>query len=373
MNATPKHKTPWLIQFAIRLFTVALAVLFFWLLGFLVEDIRSIKGPDYQEIEAKYVDGGLIAKREALNRQISELKRQIDSQNDTQRLIGDSSRNLQQTINQLLELQKLAIQKNMASSEKEQANFTSSLNLFLENQRKYQEMNQVVYGLLSRKQALEADKEETEQQIEQQRKPARQEYDRLCEKHRLRLAFLQLSMLVPLLAVAVALVIKKRASLYFLLFLAFGGATLVKVGLVIHEYFPRRYFKYVLIVALLLAVARMLIYFIRSIAFPKVEWLVRQYREAYERFLCPVCEYPIRIGPRRFLVWTRRTANRLVVPTEQREQEELYTCPSCGATLFEECPGCHKVRHALLPHCVHCGAGKAVDKCSSKSMDGAKQ
>lgn len=110
----------------------------------------------------------------------------------------------------------------------------------------------------------------------------------------------------------------------------------------------------------MLVVARLLIHFIRSIAFPKAESLVKQYREAYERFLCPVCEYPIRIGPRRFLFWARRTVNRNIVPTDKGEQEEPYTCPSCGSTLFEECTSCHKIRHVLLPNCVHCGNEKAI-------------
>ena len=83
-----------------------------------------------------------------------------------------------------------------------------------------------------------------------------------------------------------------------------------------------------LILSLLLAVAGLLTYFIRTIAYPKMQWLVKQYREAYERFLCPVCEYPIRTGPRRFLFWTRRTVNKIVVPMERGDQEEVYTCPS---------------------------------------------
>ena len=136
---------------------------------------------------------------------------------------------------------------------------------------------------------------------------------------------------------------------------------MVKVSLVIHEYFPTRYFKYILITVLLLAVGRLLVHFIRTVAFPKAQWLVKQYREAYERFLCPVCEYPVRIGPRRFLYWTRRTVNKTIPQKEQAGEEEEYTCPSCGTALFEKCPSCGKIRHSLLPHCRHCGAGKEVE------------
>ena len=157
------------------------------------------------------------------------------------------------------------------------------------------------------------------------------------------------------------MIIKKRVSIYFPLFLAFGGATLFKVTLVMHEYFPKRYFKYIVITVLLLAVARLLIYFIRVVAFPKARWLTKQYREAYERFLCPVCEYPIRTGPRKFLFWTRRTATKIVLPKEA-PKEEPYSCPACGTPLFEECTECHNIRHTLLPHCQRCNAEKRIEE-----------
>jgi hypothetical protein len=361
MKTDAKSKGTWIHRVAIRLFTLVLAVLIFWVLGFFVDDIRSIRGPDYATIEQKHLDKDLVARRVALETQVADLTRQTENQTEKQRVVGDSSRNLQQTINQLIELQKLGMQKSIAFSETEQANFTSSLNLFLDNQKKYQDLSQTVSDMLERKQGLVREKEQAEQEIERQRQPAWDEFNTLSEKHRLKLAFLQLAILLPILIVAAAVIIKKRSSIYFPLFLAFGAATLIKVALVVHEYFPSKYFKYILIGGLLIVVARLLIYFIRTIAFPKMQWLAKQYREAYERFLCPVCEYPIRIGPRRFLFWTRRTVNKIIVPHGERgEQEESYTCPSCGCNLFEECPSCHKVRHAMLPHCSHCGAEKEI-------------
>jgi predicted RNA-binding Zn-ribbon protein involved in translation (DUF1610 family) len=360
MKTDIKPKGTWFHRFAIRLFTFFLTVLIFWLLGFFVDDIQSIPGPDYGTIEKRHIDKGLVVKQADLETKIADLTRQIDNQTAKQRVVGDSSRNLQQTMSQLIELQKLGMQKSIAFSSAEQANFTSSLNLFLENQRKYQELSQAVSDMLEQKQAWVREKELVEQTIEKQRQPAREEYQRLSEKHRMKLAFLQLSILLPILLAAAVILIRKRGSIYFPLFLAFGIASLLKVALVIHEYFPSKFFKYILIGSLLLAVARLLIHFIRTIAFPKAQWLAKQSREAYERFLCPVCEYPIRTGPRRFLFWTRRTVNKNVLPTDRADQEETYTCPACGTRLFEECPACHKIRHSLMPNCSHCGAGKEI-------------
>ncbi len=360
MTQRNRAKGTGLLRFTIHAFTLVFAVLVYWLLGFLVEDIRSVPGPRYETVEPNFVDPELVAERDRLNTEIAELNRQLENEAEKQRVIGDSSQNLQQTISQLVELRKLAIDQNTATTEAEQADFSQTLALFLENQRRYQALNQTTADLISQKQEREASRTTAEQQIETQRQPAREAFQTLQEQHRLRLAFWQLAILIPILAGAATLMVKKKASIYFPLFLAFGIATLLKVTLVMHEYFPTRYFKYVLIGALLLVVFKFLTHLIRTIAFPKTEWLIKQYREAYERFLCPVCEFPIRTGPRRYLYWTRRTVKKLVPRGESATKEEPYTCPSCGEALYVECAACHQVRHALLPHCAHCGDSTPV-------------
>jgi len=122
----------------------------------------------------------------------------------------------------------------------------------------------------------------------------------------------------------------------------------------------------ILIVVALLLVLRVLAYLVRLVAFPKRGSWLRQYREAYERFLCPVCEYPIRRGPLKYLFWTRRTVKRLPQPAFATPgDDETYTCPMCTTRLYEECPACQAQRHALLPACQHCGAVKPLDEMLS--------
>lgn len=351
-----KQKGTWAHRTAIRFLTLALAVLFFWLIGFLLQDIRTIKGPEYQDIEKSRVDTSLVEKKALLDTQIAEISRQAEDLAEKQRIIGDSSRSLQQTLTQVIELQKQGLQKNAVFNEKQQAGFSESLNLFLENQRQYQDLSRSLSELIGKKQQLVAERERLALEIEKQRKPAREEFEDQMKRHRLRLAAVQLLVLLPILLLAAGLVVKKRGSLYAPVYLAIGAAALARVALVIHEYFPARVFRYILTLALIAVIMKLLVHFIRSVAFPGKTFLARQYREAYERFLCPVCEYPIRIGPRRFLFWTRRTVNRIVVPTGQGEREEPYTCPSCGSRVFEKCASCGQVRHSLLPYCTHCGS-----------------
>jgi predicted RNA-binding Zn-ribbon protein involved in translation (DUF1610 family) len=347
----------WLTRQLIRLFTVVLGILFFWMLGFFVEDIEAIPGPNFAEIEHKYVDAKLVEQSDQLQKKIGGLERTIADQSEQQRIVRDSSENLQRTIQQLLQLKKISVEKSASFSDSKL--LAASLNEFFESQKNYQNLNQSIASLASEKARLVIERDQVEAKIAKQRTPAEDEYQRLVESHRLRLAFYQLLILVPLLLATAYPLVKRRGSLYYPLFLAIGGATLVQVVLVVHEYFPTRYFKYILIVALLLVVARLLVYLIRTVAFPKIAWLKRQYRENYERFLCPVCEYPIRTGPRKFLYWTRRTVHKVLPQGELSGVEEAYTCPACGTAVFEVCGACKKVRHSLLDHCEHCGAAKA--------------
>lgn len=116
------------------------------------------------------------------------------------------------------------------------------------------------------------------------------------------MAGLKLVVLIPLLVVAVMLFLKLRSGLYVPTVYAFGIAVLVKVGSVIHDYSRARYFNGVLILAALATALRVLLYLLRMVAFPKKEWLLKQYREAYEAFPCPICSYPIRRGPLKYMV-----------------------------------------------------------------------
>ncbi len=359
MNSHGTHGT-WGLRFLVHFFTVVLGVLIFWLLGFLIQDIRSIQGPLYSDIERKYVDSGLFQKQDDLAKQITGLEREISNKREEQNLVGHSSDNLQRTINQLLEIQKASIEKQVPLSESEKGDLSLSLSHFLERQKNYQALNQEIAGFLSKKESLDTEKRQLDEEIEAKRKPAREEFKKLSEKHSFKLACFQLAFLIPLLFIAGYLLVRWRGVIYFPLILAFGGATLVKTVSVIHKYFPARYFKYIITLGLLAVVAQLLIYLIKMIAYPKIAWLAKQYREAYERFLCPICEYPIRTGPRKYLYWTRRTVHKILPQGDPASSEIPYTCPSCGTVLYEICDQCQKIRHSLLAHCEHCGAKKEI-------------
>ena len=357
-TGTKEVRGAWGVRLLIRVGAVIFGILFFWLLGFIVMDIESMPGPDYYEIERQYISAELLDKKSRLKAQIADAGRDIERKQERRRLAGDSSQNLQRTVEQLAEMRRLGDERQAALSEEERDALAESLAHFLSSQEKYQQLNDELFALAAERQELEDQLRVLERDIDEQQKPAREKYDSLSASHRLWLAVYQLALLLPLLLVVGYLLVSRHGGVYYPLLLAVGGATLFKVALVLHSYFPSRYFKYLLIVALLAVVARLMVYLIRTIAFPKREWLARQYRDAYERFLCPVCGYPIRTGPRKYLYWTRRTVHKIMPRGGQIDDERPYTCPACGTRLFESCATCGKVRHSLLPNCAHCGSGE---------------
>jgi predicted RNA-binding Zn-ribbon protein involved in translation (DUF1610 family) len=172
----------------------------------------------------------------------------------------------------------------------------------------------------------------------------------------------RLLVLIPIAIFAVWFFLKGRNTSYAVMAYAFSVAVFIKILTVLHDYFPREFFKYILIALAIGIVFYILLSLIRMMVAPRKDWLLKQYREAYEMFLCPVCTFPIRRGPLRYLYWNRRTVKKLANPNMPvtEHEDETYTCPSCGTQLFEECGQCHNIRYSLLPSCDKCGSQHEV-------------
>jgi hypothetical protein len=360
--AASVRRGPWLHRFLVHLFTALFGVLAYWLLGFVIDDIGSWPGPNYVEIENRLLDPELRSRAEALRKQIDETQRSIVDQQARQQILRDSTDNSQTTMNQLLEFQRLSLENDVKPTSEEQQALAESQQRFLANQAEYQQLNEALALLNEELRDLERQQLVTEEALAVARIPVTQEFEALQRRHDLSVAAVKLLVLVPLLVVAVVLFLRRRDSIYVPLVYAFGIAVAIKVMVVMHEYFPARYFKYILIITFLAIVTKALVSLVRMMAHPNRQWLLKQYREAYEAFLCPVCSYPIRRGPLKYLFWTRRSIRKLAPSISgSPSPEETYTCPSCSTPLYEECDACHGVRHSLLPTCEHCGATRSVE------------
>lgn len=343
----------------IHLFTLLAGILFFWLLGFLLQDIRTLEVPPYklkvlQEIEEKGYPP-LNEQLQSVNDSLKGLNSEIKARQEDQELRAKGAENLEQTIAQLRRL----INTDPAQDPTQKARLSENLESFLALQKQYQEINNTLTSLTSARIEKERQRESLSKQLSTLDEKYRLEKVALEKWNRMRVATLQLVLLIPLLGVFLFFMTRKRGAC-FPIFLAFGCAALIRIILTMHEYFPARWFKYIWIVIALLAVVWLLVYLIRLAITPRPERLVLQYSQAYEKFFCPICEYPIRRGPLKYLYWNRKNIQTVLKGTGSSTLPETvdtpYTCPACGEQLFEKCEQCGKIRHSLLQYCEHCGA-----------------
>ena len=358
MSDNKKSKGPWIQRAFIILLSAVLGVLLYWLLGFITKDIGSLPGPDSSKVQEKHVDARLVTKQEDLKETLDGNKKNIRNKQEQQSILKDSTDSLQNTINQLLAIQKQSIERNLGFSEENQRNLTESQKVFLQNQTQYQALNKEIATLTSRQQQVERELVSVSKQLRTQRDLANTEYSKLMVKHRWKLAALKLAVMIPIFLITAWFFIKKRSGAYWPIVYAAFIVAFVRISLVAHEYFPKKYFKYIALFVIIAIVLRLLVYLIKRIVSPKKDWILKQYQEAYDKALCPICSKPIRTGPLRYMAGRKRKGFILAGQGAEAPKQHPYTCPSCGTELYAKCDKCSDIRHSLLPFCEHCGNKK---------------
>jgi len=352
------QKSPWTHRFLMLFFSLTLGLLLVWLMSRMMDQVGEWPGPTYEGLEQARLDAGLFETASRLQEEQADLHRRIEGRRSQQALLRDSTDNSQRTMNQLLEPRRLGLEKGVAPSAEEQKALAEAEQRFLANQAEYQRLSEEVTRLDGEIRALDEKTREHGKVMEAARTPVREEYERLMRRHEAKVGAVKLGIMVPLLGAGLVLFIKKRSGPYALAVYAFGLAVLAEVFLVIHEHFHTGYFIYALLVASIAVVVRAIVYLVRVTRSPTAAWRLARYRQGYATFVCPICGFPIRRGPMKFMILTRR--HPAPTPSAEAGADEPYTCPACGTRLFEACPACHAVRYALLPACETCGTTKAV-------------
>src|SRR5690348_13026538 len=99
MSESIRQKGPWVYRLLVWGSAVTLGVLCFWLLGFVLGDIGTWPGPDFQQIERKMLDQGLLAEAEGLEHEIAETRRAIERDTKRQQVLSASTQEAQRTMN----------------------------------------------------------------------------------------------------------------------------------------------------------------------------------------------------------------------------------------------------------------------------------
>ena len=140
------------------------------------------------------------------------------------------------------------LEKDVLPTPAQQQALAESQTLFLANQKRYQELNEEIASLEETAENLAAETRGVEAKLTEQRKAASGPIKQAEDKHDLKVAALKLLVLIPMVLVVGYFFFKHRSGIYAPFIYAAGIAVLWKVGWVMHDHFPTRVFKYILIV-----------------------------------------------------------------------------------------------------------------------------
>jgi predicted RNA-binding Zn-ribbon protein involved in translation (DUF1610 family) len=337
-----------------------LAILVYWFLGFILDDISQHPGPSYRAIEDAYLSAPLVQKKAALLKASNQLKENIQTQQQQLNITQTSIRSYRDTMNQLLDLQKVSIQKSLPVSPESEKSLKDVIKLYLSYQQQFQALNQSLSQQNLQQQTLVKQINDTEGQLSKQSAEAWKHYQQKEMTHHWQMAGIQLLVLIPLLLLGLYGMRKYQLTIYKSLWIAINCAITLKIVCVLHEHFPSTAFNYILIITLIVITIRLLISMLRMSTAPKLDWLLKQYRESYQKLECPICQFSIQPGYLKLMMPQLFLKESVAMNAQYLEKIHDYHCPCCGEKLFEKCSGCAHTRHSLLLYCDHCGAEKKI-------------
>lgn len=322
-------------------------------MDFILSDIGNQPGPSLEKFQTKILQPELQQQQKNLQQQINAQQNQINEATEEQRLIQNSVNSYHDTLNQLLDLKKLGLEKGMAQSQNADQNLQNMTQLYLQQQQQYQELNKEITHKKNSMQDKAKELNTVNEQLHQQQEKAYKLYQKEFEKFRWYLAFLQLLVLIPLLLLSVFFLRRAKNDLYKPLWVAITIALFSKAVVVMHEYFPSYLFRYLLVLVLIFVTGRFLIARLKLATTAHNPWLQKQYREAYQKNHCPSCQFAIKPGTSGKFLFSEQLTNTPCL--EEISAINQYTCPACGERLFAPCTKCGQIRYSLLPYCDHCG------------------
>jgi hypothetical protein len=110
-NTAQKPRGPLTHRILIGFFTIVLSLLAYWLLEFVMSDIDSLPGPQRQELEARILDKSLLERERSANRELARIEQRRQDVFARQASLEASTKSSRETMNQLLDIQRLELQK----------------------------------------------------------------------------------------------------------------------------------------------------------------------------------------------------------------------------------------------------------------------
>ena len=110
----------WWQRWLIAIFSLALTLLFFWALGFILQDIGRLPGPDWSRLSGDRLDPVMAATTTRLEEEQAGIKRKLENEERRRQVLRDSTATSQKTLGQLLELQRMSLEQKSSLPEAQQ-------------------------------------------------------------------------------------------------------------------------------------------------------------------------------------------------------------------------------------------------------------
>lgn len=236
--ALPQSPVPRALGLASMLMSTLLMFLFIWLLGFVLNEINDMEGPPYQPVLERHVDAGLRSRQGQLTEQLAGLDGAVSRQQQVQQDLLRSMDNAQQTLQQMMELHRLALSQGVPPTEADKQTLAESQRRFLLAQESYEAANAAIAAANEERFGLGQELSQVRARLATLEEPARREHQGLLQTHRFRVASFKLAFIVPLFLAAAWSVSRHRRSPYRVVLLAALGASFWKLGRVMFDHFP---------------------------------------------------------------------------------------------------------------------------------------
>jgi predicted RNA-binding Zn-ribbon protein involved in translation (DUF1610 family) len=338
--------------------STTLTFLWIWLLAFLLEDVGRMSPVSYDEIYAAGMPSELVEELSGVDREVRLLERGIERQEQIQGVLKRDMETSGEVMGQMMDLQRLALEKGSVPSEAERDALATAQETFLSSQGQYREANieiqsanRTLFGLQQRRTGLETRKAAAEA-------PIQKSYRAKVRVRALMEACVRLGILIPLFLVAAATVRRRWRHPWRPIYQSFLVATFWTLGYEMFEQFPALYFKYIAILTAIGITIAFLAWIIRKSTSPSPSLVLARNRAAYMESVCPVCAFKLSRTPIQGAPAVKRRGQAPQEPAGPLVPEGRvdFSCPSCGTGVFEACGECSGSRHSLLPFCEGCGA-----------------
>jgi predicted RNA-binding Zn-ribbon protein involved in translation (DUF1610 family) len=320
-------------------FTVGLTILSVILFGLLVSlgekalsDLKAIpQYPEYTYYAEKYVDATLQGEIDLLRSELSMTENRLKKAESEGVKIREEYLYHKDILDASVDVKKAKGIAGEKEAQEKDEQLEESRTGYIQKREELLLNRKLVSNIQDRIDELNQQIQKKEIQQEANREKGRKEYEWELRKYQSKVFFLRIGFILPVVALGIYLFLRAKRGKYAVLIYTYMFFALVMALHMLAEYVWKTVHFYGVYSAGALIVGGTIVLAIRSIHRPSREKLLKGIKKMLAERRCPNCGWRIEV-----------------------KEGAPYYCPSCGLAIYDKCPECREIKHALLPYCSQC-------------------